>query len=61
MFQSDELQVIRGAYARQVAFLAGADNAALEAAFAQAPRERYLGPGPNPINEVGTVGVTHQL
>jgi len=49
VFEAQELQVIRRAYARQVTFLGRAENPALEAAFADVPREAYLGPGPWPI------------
>jgi protein-L-isoaspartate(D-aspartate) O-methyltransferase len=46
MFNASELAVLRRAYARQVTFLGGAHNAALEAAYASVPREAYLGEGP---------------
>ena len=49
MFDAAELDVLRRAYARQVMFLGGAENAALEVAYASVPREAYLGPGPWPI------------
>lgn len=49
MFDGHELQVIRRAYARHVNFLGLADNHDLEAAFAEVPREAYLGSGPWPI------------
>jgi protein-L-isoaspartate(D-aspartate) O-methyltransferase len=49
MFDAAELAVLRRAYARQAAFLAGVESPALEAAYAEVPREAYLGPGPWPI------------
>jgi protein-L-isoaspartate(D-aspartate) O-methyltransferase len=49
MFDAEELAVLRRAYARQAAFLGRVDNPALEAAYAETPREAYLGPGPWPI------------
>jgi protein-L-isoaspartate(D-aspartate) O-methyltransferase len=49
MFTQAELAVLRRAYARQVTFLGNVRNAALERAYAEVPREAYLGPGPWPI------------
>jgi protein-L-isoaspartate(D-aspartate) O-methyltransferase len=49
MFSPDELVTLRRAYARQILFTAGVDNADLETAFAHVLREAYLGPGPWPI------------
>jgi len=49
MFDEAELAVIRRAYARQVTFLGNTGNPALERAYADVPREAYLGPGPWPI------------
>ncbi len=49
MFTEAELAVLRRAYARQVTFLGNVCNAALERAYAEVPREAYLGPGPWPI------------
>jgi protein-L-isoaspartate(D-aspartate) O-methyltransferase len=49
VFDPFELQVIRRAYARHVTLLGRADNDPLEAAFAEVPRESYLGRGPWPI------------
>ena len=46
MFNESERMVLRRAYARHVTFLGDARNAALEQAFAEVPREDYLGPGP---------------
>jgi protein-L-isoaspartate(D-aspartate) O-methyltransferase len=42
----EELAIIRRAYAKQVKAAAGADNPAVERAFATVPREDFLGPGP---------------
>jgi len=49
MFNEAELAILRRAYARQVAFLGNTSNPALERAYADVPREAYLGPGPWPI------------
>ena len=49
MFTEAELAVVRRAYARQVTFLGNVRNANLERAYAEVPREAYLGPGPWPI------------
>jgi protein-L-isoaspartate(D-aspartate) O-methyltransferase len=49
VFDPGEVEVIRRAYARHVTFLGRADNRELEAAFAEVPRESYLGAGPWPI------------
>jgi protein-L-isoaspartate(D-aspartate) O-methyltransferase len=49
MFSPEELVTLRRAYAKQILFTAGVENAALEAAFAHVRREVYLGPGPWPI------------
>jgi len=49
MFDVNELNTIRRAYARQVTFAAGVNSASLERAFASVRREDYLGPGPGPI------------
>ena len=49
MFTQAELAVLRRAYARQVTFLGNVRNANLERAYAEVPREAYLGPGPWPI------------
>ncbi|PTQ12179.1 protein-L-isoaspartate O-methyltransferase [Sphingomonas oleivorans] len=49
MFSSDELTVIRRAYAKQILFQGRSVNPELEAAFAKVERERFLGPGPWPI------------
>ncbi|WP_337189152.1 hypothetical protein [Phenylobacterium sp.] len=46
MFDPTELAVLRRAYARQVMFLGGSVNPALETAYAEVRREDYLGPGP---------------
>ena len=50
----DEIDVVRRAFARQIVAVAGAaGNAALEAAFARVPRERFLGAGPWNIADIG--------
>lgn len=49
MFDATELAVLRRAYARQVTFLGEVDCPALEDAYANVPREAYLGRGPWPI------------
>jgi protein-L-isoaspartate(D-aspartate) O-methyltransferase len=41
-----ELAIVRRAYAKQILSFFDVDDARLEAAFAEVPRERYLGPGP---------------
>jgi protein-L-isoaspartate(D-aspartate) O-methyltransferase len=46
MTSESELAVIRRQYARQVLFAAGVASPALEGAFAEVARERFLGPGP---------------
>jgi protein-L-isoaspartate(D-aspartate) O-methyltransferase len=45
-FTSDELVVVRRAFARQMGMMAGVIDARLDAAFASVEREKYLGPGP---------------
>ena len=44
--QPDELAIVRHAYAKQIMAAAGVTDARVEAAFAAAPREHFLGPGP---------------
>lgn len=46
VFSSKELGTLRRAYARQVTFLGNSQNASLEQAFANVPREAYVGAGP---------------
>jgi len=46
MSTAEELPIVRRAYAKQVAFIAGIDDARIEAAFAAVPREAYLASGP---------------
>jgi protein-L-isoaspartate(D-aspartate) O-methyltransferase len=53
MTGEDELTAIRRAYAKQVLAAAQVADAALEQAFADTPREKYLGPGPWPILRFG--------
>jgi protein-L-isoaspartate(D-aspartate) O-methyltransferase len=49
MFDTNELAVLRRAYARQVTFLGEAASPALEDAYANVPREAFLGDGPWPV------------
>jgi protein-L-isoaspartate(D-aspartate) O-methyltransferase len=49
MFNNTELGIVRAAYAKQVMAAAETADARIEAAFAQVPREAYLGAGPWPI------------
>lgn len=49
MLSACELAIVRKAYARQVLFLGGVTNQALEAAYAVVPRETFMGVGPWPI------------
>ena len=49
MFDTAELAVLRRAYARQVTFLGEATSPALEDAYANVPREAFLGRGPWPV------------
>jgi protein-L-isoaspartate(D-aspartate) O-methyltransferase len=51
-FTAAELAVVRRAYARQLLALVG-DDPRLERAFAQTPREAFLGPGPWMIKRDG--------
>jgi protein-L-isoaspartate(D-aspartate) O-methyltransferase len=44
--QQAELRIIRGAYAKHVLAAAGVSDARIEAAFADVPREAFLGKGP---------------
>jgi protein-L-isoaspartate(D-aspartate) O-methyltransferase len=46
VFDDAQLQTIRRSYARHVTFMGRAAVASLEEAFAEVPREAYLGPGP---------------
>jgi protein-L-isoaspartate(D-aspartate) O-methyltransferase len=41
-----ELAIVRRAYAKQIQSLVDVNDPRIEAAFAQVPREHYLGPGP---------------
>ena len=41
-----ELAIVRRAYAKQLTAFVGVSNSRIEAAFADVPRERFLGPGP---------------
>ncbi len=53
MTSDEELKILRRAYAKQI--LVGFDvrDPRVEAAFAEVPREHYLGPGPWPILRFG--------
>ena len=53
MFQPAELDTLRRAYARQVTFLGGVENPALEDAYAATRREAFLGAGPWPVWRLG--------
>ncbi|MBX5200334.1 rRNA adenine N-6-methyltransferase family protein [Rhizobium sp. NZLR1] len=53
MFTTDELALIRRAYAHQVAATAGTTNPRIEAAFAAVPREKFLGAPPWQIANLG--------
>ncbi len=53
MFTADELAVIRRAYAHQVVATAATTNPRIEAAFATVPREKFLGPPPWQIANIG--------
>ena len=46
MDRERELKIIRRAYAKQVAAVAGVGDPRIEAAFAAVAREEFLGPGP---------------
>jgi protein-L-isoaspartate(D-aspartate) O-methyltransferase len=48
-----ELQLLRRAYARHICFAAEAEDPHLEAAFAEIPREAFMGPGPWPMPGAG--------
>lgn len=50
---SDELSVVRRAYAKQIAAAAGADDPRIEAAFATVLREDFLPSGPWPMFRMG--------
>jgi protein-L-isoaspartate(D-aspartate) O-methyltransferase len=46
MERAEELAIVRRAYAKQILATVQVDDARLEEAFAQVPRENFLGPGP---------------
>ncbi len=48
-----ELQILRRAYARHVYFASRADDPRLETAFAETPREAFMGPGPWSMPGIG--------
>jgi protein-L-isoaspartate(D-aspartate) O-methyltransferase len=41
-----ELPIVRRAYAKQIMAMVGVKNPSVEAAYAEVPRENFLGPGP---------------
>ncbi len=45
----DELKIVRRAFAKQITAALGVDDERVEAAFAEVPREDFLGPGPWPV------------
>jgi protein-L-isoaspartate(D-aspartate) O-methyltransferase len=49
MTPPEDLAIIRSAYAKHMMAAAGADDPAVEAAYAETRREDFLGPGPWPI------------
>jgi protein-L-isoaspartate(D-aspartate) O-methyltransferase len=53
-----ELSIVRRAYAKQIIFASGIEDARVEAALAKLPREAFLGPGPWPIHLVGGTKLT---
>jgi protein-L-isoaspartate(D-aspartate) O-methyltransferase len=46
MDRQSELAIVRRAFAKQIAFAARVSDPRIEAAFAEVPREHFLGPGP---------------
>ncbi|EJC83834.1 protein-L-isoaspartate carboxylmethyltransferase [Rhizobium leguminosarum bv. trifolii WSM2297] len=53
LFTAEELALIRRAYAHQVVATAATTNPRIEAAFAAVPREKFLGPPPWQIANLG--------
>jgi protein-L-isoaspartate(D-aspartate) O-methyltransferase len=53
MTDAEKLKAVRRTYARQILASVGVDDARIEQAFAQVPREDFLGPGPWPISRFG--------
>ncbi len=49
MMTPDELKIVRRAYAKQITAAVRVADERIEAAFAEVPREDFLGPGPWPI------------
>jgi protein-L-isoaspartate(D-aspartate) O-methyltransferase len=49
MDRATELGIVRRAFAKQITAAVGVDDRRIEAAFAEVPREDFLGPGPWPI------------
>ena len=58
MTSDDELKILRRAYAKQIMAAFEAQAEGVEAAFAEVPREDFLGPGPWPILWFGRGYVT---
>ncbi len=46
---SEDLKIVRRAYAKQISAAFGVTDKGIEDAFAEVPREAFLGPGPWPI------------
>jgi len=46
MMKSEEMEIVRRAYAKQILAVHGSQDARLELAFASVAREHFLGPGP---------------
>ncbi|MBZ9653981.1 protein-L-isoaspartate O-methyltransferase family protein [Phyllobacterium lublinensis] len=53
MIDAEKLAAVRRAYAKQILASVGVEDARIEQAFAQVPREDFLGPGPWPISRFG--------
>ncbi len=53
MTDAEKLASVRRTYARQILASIGVEDARVEAAFAEVPREHFLGPGPWPISRFG--------
>ncbi len=53
MTDADKLKTVRRAYAKQILASVGVEDARIEQAFADVPREDFLGPGPWPISRFG--------
>lgn len=53
MTGAEDLKRVRWSYASRVLASVGVEDARIEAAFAEVPRENFLGPGPWPISRYG--------